>query len=147
LVILFLLAWLTQTSGTGQETQRHGKPQWSGRFRPAPGSQKRKAPVENAQKVFKIFSAHFQAEFPMWEESNTFAAFDLSAPLSLDDRKVLLRAVAAKHSVNFETAWLHFAGSSVGSGLLARAQWHQSQVGRCNVEEARRICGQISFGA
>ena len=61
---------------------------------PAPKQVGRRAPIEQAKDLWKQWEKYFDLHFPMWDVQNSFAAFDLEAPLAMSDRKVLLQALA-----------------------------------------------------
>ena len=61
---------------------------------PAPTDLARKAPLNRAKDMYKLYMAFFDTTFPMWDIQNGFAAFDLGAKFTLPERKVLLDSLA-----------------------------------------------------
>ena len=78
---------------------------------PAPNQVGRCAPMKQAKDLWNQWETYFDLHFPMWEVQNSFAAFDLEAPLTMSDRKLLLQALAIHSKVDKEAVWGAFAGA------------------------------------
>jgi hypothetical protein len=98
---------------------------------PAEDAAAKAAPVQKARDLFGVFEAYFQAEFPMFEETNCFSAFNMSQQLSLSHRRELLETLAIRRGMNPAAVWAGIGGATYPvSGLLARAEWHASSQGK-----------------
>jgi hypothetical protein len=69
---------------------------------PSPDSVGCLAPVERMRKVHKLFEAYFDSHFPMWDVQICFAAFDLDAALTLEDRVKLVGSLCRRNGLNHE---------------------------------------------
>ena len=103
----------------------------------------RTAPIERAKEAFRIFEAFFNANFPMLEETNQFAVFDLKSTLSMRERESMLAGLARRHGSDPAKAWKQVAGSAGdgASGLLARAMWHDSDTARGTMTRVKKDGG------
>lgn len=100
---------------------------------PAPGDMERDAPVKRANALCELYVAFFKANVPMHDVQNCCAAFDLAAPSSLMDRRVLLRALAERMKLDAVSVWDAFAGAfsnAFETGAFNRAKWYDSASGR-----------------
>ena len=60
---------------------------------------------EVATKIFQVFKAYFDSNFPAHEYSNCFAWMDLSNSLTLDQRGHLVKAIAQHNMLDAESTW------------------------------------------
>ena len=147
--------WLEEASGTLVHTvlsairdkivfvpRCDGKSQIVSLGWPSPDSRARDLPRQRAIAFFNVFDAYFNANFPCFDESNLFAAFDLTVEMPLKDRSDMLRALALRHGKDVDKAVLAFASTSrrereTSSGLLAQARYHHSAQGRLAYFQSR----------
>ena len=60
---------------------------------------------EVAVKIYRVFKAYFDSNFPAHEYANCFACLDLANGLSLEQRGKLVRAIAKQNSLDPEATW------------------------------------------
>ncbi|CAE7715604.1 unnamed protein product, partial [Symbiodinium sp. CCMP2592] len=82
-----------------------------------------------AQKVYRIYKAFFDSNFPRHEYSNAFAAMDLENDLTLSQRGELVQSIAQQNHMDGAKTWKQLSGGGSddglgAGGLLARAFWH-----------------------
>ncbi|MCP4241422.1 MAG: hypothetical protein GY772_12755, partial [bacterium] len=107
---------------------------------PDPASLHRLAPVERAKEAYQLFESFFNANFPNFEETNAFAALDVSQDMPLSERRALFQTLARRRGLDADRAWTQLVGASdtgAAGGLLGRALWHRSPTGLALAAEAR----------
>ena len=90
---------------------------------PAPGTVELRKPIVRAQEAFKTFDAFFQANFPFFEDSNMWSAFDLGLQLSSEERMVMVRGLAVRFGVDVDRIMVSFPQ------CLRVAHWFDSAAG------------------
>lgn len=83
-----------------------------------------------AVQLHDVFLAHFDAAFPLWEESNMFGALDVTCDMDAGVRKSTLHSLATRLGLDPDAVWTQIGGDTFpASGMLARAQFFASPAG------------------
>ena len=61
---------------------------------PSPKDLNREGPIKKGEEIFCLFTAYLDANFPMIDIQNGFAAFDLESKFTMPERKTLLDSLA-----------------------------------------------------
>ena len=93
-----------------------------------------------ARKLHEVFLAHFDAAFPLWEESNLFGALDATHDINIGDRQGAVRTLATRLGLEPDAVWTQIGGTTFpASGMLARAQFFASSTGRLHVVDKKSV--------
>lgn len=63
------------------------------------------APREMAMTIFNLFQAFFDANFPLFELTNSYACLDLESPISWGERETFLKSLALHESLQPDDCW------------------------------------------
>ena len=60
---------------------------------------------QSATEIYKVFKAFFDVNFPLYELTNCYAAFDLDSSLTWSQRETFVKALCAHEKLDADLCW------------------------------------------